>query len=259
MSATILVYINGTNLSDHSIFVHGNPDAWLSTPSSGRAVARMPGRVRGYRGLVDDVGARTFAIPFRIATYSLANRLTETDWIKAYHRQDITLKVSDGDWTRELLCTVTDVRLAPYVRWDTPICDGVLTVVAPDPVWRATSDTTLSAIGSSPVTVVLGTAPVEDWALAITVSGGSDPRTITTVLKTGAAVTLATMAWTGTIAADTLNVNASTATTKVNTTDSTANHTGGYPVINPKDTPNLTITSSSGTATGVLTHRKRYY
>ena len=58
MSATIVVYINGTDLSSHSIFVYGTPEGWLATPVSTRGVVPVASRVRSYLSDTDDVAER---------------------------------------------------------------------------------------------------------------------------------------------------------------------------------------------------------
>lgn len=256
MSATITVSINGTSLATNNIFVHGTPDSWLSTPTSSRGIINLPNRVRGVLSRTDAVASRVFAIPFRVATYSLADRLTYTDYLKALHRQQVTIKVDDGSWTRELVGTITDVRLSPVTRWDTTICDGVLTVLAGDPLWRNTSATTTASI-TTVTTIVLGTGPTEDWSIDTTVSGGSDARTIT---YTFGGTTSYTCTWTGTIGGNTLHVNADTGSVLNNVTNAISGWVGGFPALDPANgTVTLTMTCTSGTASSVVTYRKKYY
>lgn len=252
-------YINGTDLTTHKVYVNGVSPSWRSTVASSRVAATMPGRLRSYLSRLDSLAGRTLTLPFRLVASSASERQTEVDWLNQYLRQSITVKWTDGTTTREIIGTVTEVTLTPYITPDSTTLDGSLVVQVPYPVWQATSDTTLGSLGNSDTAIVLGNAPCEDWSLAITVSGGSDPRTITVTIKNGSGTTLNTLAWTGTLGANTLTISALLASVKNNTTDTTSAYTGGFPVIDPKDAPTIRVASSSGTATGVLTHRKRYY
>lgn len=252
-------YINGTDLSTHKIVVAAPTDSWRSGPSISRAIATVPGRLRSYLSRIDQVAARTFELPFQFATYTVADRQTEEEWLKQYLRQSITVKWTDGTTTRELVGTLDRVRLNPIAYMNNTAMDGSLVITCPYAAWQATSDTTLGSLGASDTSIVMGNAPCEDWSLAITVSGGSDPRTITVTIKNGSGTTLNTLAWTGTLGANTLTISALLGSVKNNTTDTTSAYTGGFPVIDPKDSPTIRVASSSGTATGVLTHRKRYY
>ena len=255
----LTVYLNGTDLSSHKIAIFEPTESWRSGPSISRAIVGVPGRLKSYLSRLDQVGSRTFELPFTMVTTTVTERQTEEDWLKQYLRQSVTFKFDDGVTARELVGTLTAVRLVPIVHANNIQMKGSLTLVCPYAAWQATSDTTLGSLGNSDTTIVLGNAPCEDWSLAITVSGGSDPRTITVTIKNGSGTTLYTLAWTGTIGANTLTISALLGSVKNNTTDTTSAYTGGFPVIDPKDSPTIRVASSSGTATGVLTHRKRYY
>jgi hypothetical protein len=251
--------LNGTDLSTHKIYIVGTSGSWRSTAPSGRAVSAMPGRLKAYLSRIDDVGARTITLPFRLTAFSVTDRQTEEDWIKQFYRQSVTIGFNDTVTSRQIVGTVSNIELTPVVTPNSTVLDGVLTLQCAESTWRATSDTVLGSLGNSDTAISLGTAPVEDWSLAITVSGGSDARTITVTIKNGSGTTLHTLAWTGTIGANTLTISAALSSVKNNTTDTTSAYTGGFPVIDPKDSPTIRVVSSSGTATGVLTHRKRYY
>lgn len=251
--------LNGTDLSTHKVYCNGAAPGWRSPATTSRARAGVPGRLRGYLSRIDQINAGTRSFPFRLVTDNATDRQTEIDWLNQFLRQSVTLKWTDGTTTREIIGTVLEIQLTPYGTPNTGTLDGAIVLDCPYPVWQATSDTTLGSLGNSDTSIVLGNAPCEDWSLAITVSGGSDPRTITVTIKNGSGTTLYTLAWTGTIGANTLTISALLGSVKNNTTDTTSAYTGGFPVIDPKDSPTIRVASSSGTATGVLTHRKRYY
>jgi hypothetical protein len=253
MSATILVSINGTLVSTQNIFVYGTPAGWLSTPAVSRTITPLGGRIRSYRSTLSAFAPRSFDIPFRIAASSLATRLSNSDWIKAFISQKITLKVDDGSWTRELLCDVMNVQLTPYGRWDTAVCDGLLQLVAVDPTWRATSDTTVSSIGSTPITLSLGGIASELWTLDVT--GFTSNLTITF----GGTVTTVVV-YTGSMAAGhTLHLNSDLATCLDNAANVIAGLAGGFPPLDPNNgTVTIALTASAGTPSGTLVYRKRY-
>lgn len=255
MSFTISV--NGTDLATQNIYVGGTFDAWQSAPASTRAVLNMPSRVRGILSRSDAVAARTFPLPIYLATTTLSARVAAMDYLKALHRQQVTVQMADGTTTRELIGTITAIQLEPNTTLNNPAAKGTLTILAADPVWRATSDTTASSLSSTPTTIALGTAPVEDWALDLTVTGGSDPRTLTVTIG---GTTSQTMTWTGTLGSNTLHANASTSGVLKNTTNAISGWVGGFPALDPANgTCTLAVSSSSGTAAGTLTYRKRYY
>lgn len=256
----LTLYLNGTDLSTHKIYASAPFSGLRSAPATSRARASMPGRLKSYLSRVDTVAGAMLRVPIRLDAYNVTDRQTEEDWIKGYLRQSVTFKWTDGVTTREIVGTLEAVELTPTTNQvNGTNLSGSLLFDCPYAAWQATSDTTLGSLGNSDTSIVMGNAPCEDWSLAITVAAGSDPRTITVTIKNGSGTTLNTLAWTGTIGANTLTISALLGSVKNNTTDTTSAYTGGFPVIDPKDSPTIRVASSSGTATGVLTHRKRYY
>jgi hypothetical protein len=252
--------LNGTDLATHKIYVSGNSETWHSSPKFARAAASSPGRLRRYFAALDAASARPFVFPFGINAFNVTDRQTEADWIKGFLRQSVTYQYSDGVTTRQLVGIMTDVSLTPVGgQANATVLRGTFTIDPEEPLWRATSDTVLGPLGNSDTPIVLGNAPCEDWVLAITVSGGSDPRTFTITIKNGGGTTLHTLTWTGSLSSNTLTISALAQSVKNNVTDAIATFSGGFPVLDPKDSPTIRVVASSGTATGSLTHRKRYY
>lgn len=254
---TLVVSVNGTDLSSQKIFIGGTFDAWHSAPVSTRGVINLPNRVRGVLSRSDQVASRALNLPIYLNTNTLADRQTAADYLKGLHRQSITLKLDDGTTARELIGTIVGVSLIPNVTANNVVMRGTLAILAGDPLWRATAATTVGSLNATPTTLVLGTGPVEDWTLDITVSGGSDARTITVTI--GGTVSYST-AWTGTIGGNTLHLNADLSSVLNNVTNAISGLVGGFPAIDPANgTVTIAVSSSSGTAAGTLVYRKKYY
>jgi len=251
--------INGTDLSGLTppILLNGIPP-WDDSPVSSRVSQTAAGRTLGVRSRLDTVGPRALTIPLLINAFNPTDKQAGLDWIKQWVRQEITFRRDDGTTARELIATVLNSPWSPIAVPGGTAMAGGLVLDGENPLWRATSDTTTSGIGSSPVTLALGNAPSEGYALDITVSGGSDPRTITVTIVSGGVTYVCT--WTGTIGGNTLHVNATLSTVLNNVTNAISAWVGGFP---PLDSSGggctMAVSSSSGTATATLTHRKQYF
>lgn len=252
---TLVWSINGTDLASENI-ICDRATAWQASPVITRASVGVSGMFRRYRSRITVTQDRPFSLPLYGPVNTLTDRVTGLDWIKQWLDQDILLQAADGTTTRQLLGTVVSVPAEPNLTANNTTWSGNLVLQA-DCLWQATSTSTIGSIQGTPVSVPLGTAPTEDASLAITVSGGSDPRTITVTI--GGTVSYVTV-WTGSISTNTLTLDFGLCSVLNNTTPAVAGLIGGFPAMMPKNGPcTITVTSSSGTATGVLTYRKKYF
>lgn len=250
---TLVWSINGTDLASQNIQCD-RATAWQASPVISRTSTGVAGRFTRYRSRSMVSQDRPFILPLYGTTNTLADRVAGLDWIKQWLDQDITLRAADGTTTRELIGSVLSVPAEPNVTANNTTWSGSLVLQA-DALWRATSDTTTASI-TTITTIALGNGPTEDAIASITVSGGSDPRTIT--LTWGGTVGYVNT-WTGSIGGNTLLVNFGTGSVLNGAANARSTWTNGFPPMRPKEGPiTLTVTCSSGTAACVLVYRKRY-
>jgi hypothetical protein len=252
---TLVISLNGTDASTQKVYVDGEMDQWQSSPVITRDVVPIANRMKNILSDTYISGPRQLVIPTFGNTFTLSDRVTSMDWLKGWLNKSVTVRFADGTTTRELIGTVTSVPMVSIATANNVAWRGSFVVLADDPLWRDTSDTVSGSI-TTVTTIPLGTGPTEDAQIAVTVSGGSDPRTITFTFG-GTVSTVCT--WTGTIGANTLHVDLGADTVLNNVTNANSGWVGPFPSLDPRNgTVTLTMTCSSGTATAVVTYRKRY-
>jgi hypothetical protein len=247
------ITFGGTDINTFGVYLATGDSGWLSAPDLEVPVIALGGRHGAVVGRYATVKPRTLVLPVIVtgATLTLLRGYEAT--LKAYLNTDVLVRINDGVNAYENYGRLTSISLSPYRVPVSPRSDGRLTFVMADPYWRATSDTT-EAIDGTPNTLALGGAPVSDWVLTITATGG-------TVIDVTITLGAYTLVWTGTIA-DTkaLVISAAAFTVKNDGATAISTYSGGFPVLDPTAAPAVSAVKASGTGTlgGSLVYRKRY-
>lgn len=254
MASTPTVTFDGTNINTFGAYLNADVEGWLDAPSQDYATASFVGGIGGVVSRYPTTGPRRLRLPIRLYATAIATRETYEQSLKAYLSKDVVVKLDDGTTARQITGRCVGVSLMPYRVPVTLVSDGSVTFVCADPLWRATSDTT-ETINGTPNTLDLGNAPVSDWVLTITATTNS---------ITDITITLGpnTLTWTGTIlASKALVIDASAFTVKNDGVDALSTYSGGFPAVNPNDTPAVSATKASGSGTigGSLVYKKRYW
>ena len=255
MASTPTVTFDGTNINTFGAYLNADVEGWLDAPSQDYATASFVGAIGGVVSRYPTTAPRRLQLPIRVIATAIATRETYEQTLKAYLTKDVVVKLDDGTTAREITGRCVAIPLVPYKVPVTLVSDGSVVFVCSDPLWRATSNTT-ETINGTPNTCALGNAPVSDWVLTITATTNS---------ITDITITLGpnTLTWTGTISAgQALVIDASAYTVKNNGVDALSTYgSGGFPAINPNDTPAVSATNASGSGTlgGSLVYKKRYW
>lgn len=254
MASVPTITFDGTSLATFGCYLNGPADGWLDGSAQGRSVTALVGAMGGAIGSTRSIDVRRLRLPVVIVATTLAALRANEDTLKAYLGALVTVRIADGANTREIDAVVEEVRLRPHVIPVTLRSDGEILLLCADPLWRATTDTT-EAITGTPNALSLGTAPIAHWVLSITAVTSS----ITDITIT---LGSSTLTWTGTIASGTtLVINASAWTVENAGVGAIASYSGGFPVLDPLTSPSVSATkaSGSGTLSGSLVYRRRYY
>lgn len=253
MATIPTITFGGTDINTFGVYLVPGDTGWLDAPQLDVPVTTLGGRHGGVVGRYATVKPRTLVLPVIVtgATLTLLRGYEAT--LKGYLNDDVLVRINDGVNAYENYGRLVGITLAPYRVPVSPRSDGRLTFVCADPYWRATSDTT-ETINGTPNTLALGDAPVSDWVLTITATGG-------TVIDVTITLGAYTLTWTGTIA-DTkaLVISAAAFTVQNDGVNAISTYSGGFPAMDPDDTPAVSAVKSSGTGTlgGSLVYRKRY-
>ena len=222
----------------------------------------VPGRIgQAVTSLTPPVDTRKLDIQFAVLGDTRSLMLDAVDELKwRLAPQVLHTLVWVDDTTREMYGYVTSIKdkaIHPdLTQRGTRIR---VSVTCPDPREYATSDTTISSIGSSPVDMVLGAAPSIP---VITVTGAG---TFTITYKDSGAVTLKSLTITGATAPVVLDCDAGTVTDGGGNAIDTLGSTDDFPfAFDPQDgdpyagTPDWpTLQTSAGTAEAV--YRKAWW
>jgi phage-related protein len=229
-----------------------------STPQ----IVTVPGRIgEVVVATAPNVGTRKLSVDLAAIADSRTALLAVLDELKwRLSPQKLHTFVWVDDQTRECYGYVADIR-------DNPIEPDLLqratkyrvTIECPDPREYATSDTTVSSIGATPVDLTLGSAPSVP---TITVTGAG---TFTLTYKNSAATTLKTVTVTGATAPVVLDCDAGTVTDAGGNAVPYLSSTSDFPFsFDPQDgdpyagTPDWpTLECSSGSAEAV--YRKAWW
>ena len=255
MAAVPTITFGGTNINTFGCYLKPGTTGWLDAPDSRVDAADLVGAVGGVLSDTDSVQMRTLVLDLIVTATAFATHRTNEDTLKGYHRKDVTIRVADGANTREIDGRCTSVKLAP---WRVPVSlrsDARVTFLCADPTWRATSSTN-ETINGTPNSIDLGNAPVSDWILTITATGGSSITDITVTFGPH------TLEWTGTIASTkSLVISAADFTVENDGTNAISTYTGGFPPLDPRDSPSVSATKDSGAGTldGDLDYKKRWW
>lgn len=167
---TLVLTLDGTDLSTKGIYASGVPSEWRSPPRLGRASHRMPGSAYGYLSPTADIPARVMRIPLRVDGNPVADLTairSAEDWLTTKLGSLIPLQVAAaGISTRSISGYLDHVQLTPKATWETPSSDLEIELTCADATWKATSDTS-KVLSGTPAALTVGTAPIEDWVLTI--------------------------------------------------------------------------------------------
>lgn len=255
MASVPTLEIGGTDASTYGVYINRDVDGWLDAPPATVSITPKGGRIGGWVSRYPTIPPRVVKVPIRLTADAVTTRETREQTLKANYLANVTLQLDDGTTDRTLTGYLLGVRLRPYGVPVSNTTDGVLKFVCEDPLWKATGAATSEAVSSTPNALALGNAPISDWVLTVTASGGDivDP-TVT--------IGSDTMTFTGTISSgNSLVVDASDFTVENNAVDARSSWTGGFPAINPLDTPSVSAVKDSGAGTeaGSLAYHKRYW
>lgn len=241
----LVLTLDGTDLSTKGIHASGVPSDWRSPPRFNRISHRVPTSPRGYGAVVADIPARRLRIPFSVtdSALSLTTIRAAEDWLLTKQGSLVSLQVAaSGISTRIIRGYLDEVRITPKATWETPGSSLEIELTCDDATWKATSNTSES-INGTPNALSLGTAPVADWVLTITATGGS---------LVGVTVTLGgdTLVFTGTIASGkSLVVNSEACTVLNDGVNAFAEWSGGFPILLPAGAPAVSAVKGSGAGT----------
>lgn len=255
MAVVPTVTFNGNNIATtYGLYLQAGTKGWRGAAPVKVESDDLVGRVGSVLSDTDTIPGHTKVLNVQMTATTLAALDGFEDALLALYRTSVTVRFADGTNTREFIGRLVGVELDPYKIPLSVRMDGRLSFFCADPLWRATS-TTNEAITGTPNAIALGTAPVSDWVLTITATTNS---------ITDITITLGpdTLTYTGTIAAgQALVIDASDHTVENNGTDDRANYTGGFPVVDPRDTPSVSASKDSGSGTlgGSLVFYARYY
>lgn len=254
MAVVPTITFGGTDINTFGTWLRVGTVGWLDGPEIKVDVSEFTGGVGGVISDTMSIPPRTLSMEISTVGTTLAALRGYEDTLKGYLRQDVTVRFADGTNTREVIGRLRRVDLKPVGIPISPRSDGTLQFLCADPLWRATSSTN-EAITGTPNSIALGNAPVSDWVLTITATTNS---------ITDITITLGpnTLTYTGTIAAgQALVIDASDFTVENNGSDDIANYTGGFPLVDPLDSPSVSATKGSGSGTlgGSLVFKARYY
>lgn len=247
-----ILKLDGTDASSYGVWHSGAPDGWLDSPELSVPSANLVGGYGGVLSRYAEVGPRRLRIPIRVLGTSTSNRRANEATLKAKVNRTITVQIDDGTTARTATGRLLRVPLKPVGQLASTVSDGALELLCEDPFWKATSDTT-ETINGTPNSIDLGTAPVSDWVLTITATGGS-------VIDVTITLGPFTLVWTGTIATTkALVIDASAFTVKNDGVTAYSTYSGYFPAIDPADSPSVSAVKGSGAGTlgGSLVFRKR--
>ncbi|HEY4100089.1 MAG TPA: hypothetical protein VGM20_04335 [Gemmatimonadales bacterium] len=233
--------INGTDVSTYKAAVSAKPQ-WLDLPAitvDEQALGSGLGTVLGF----PSTGSRSLGFSLLVRGDSPTDLLSQVDALSAFYRRTITIVQSIRS-DRQISGLVTQVVEKKTGARDLMTkVELTFTLKCPDPRWRQVSATPQTGISTTPVAIMLGTAPVEDWQGVF--HGASTDQFVT--VKNGAGATIATFGWVGSLLlADTLTVDASEWMTRKGVSLSPmATWYGEYPIFKPEDAP--TVQTNSGT------------
>lgn len=253
MAVIPTITFGGTDINTFGCYLVTGETGWLDAPTLDVTVLDLGGRHGGVVGRYATTKPRTLVLPVIVtgATLTLIRGYEAT--LKTYLNDDVLVRINDGVNAYENYGRLVGIKLTPYKVPVSPRSDGQLTFIMADPYWRATSDTT-ETINGTPNALDLGGAPVSDWVCTITATGGT---VIDPVITMGAY----TLTFTGTVASGTsLVISAAAYTVLNNAVNAIATYSGGFPTMDPDDSPSVSAVKGSGTGTlgGSLVYRKRY-
>jgi hypothetical protein len=251
MAGELLIDAVDTGAS-HGIWISGEPDQWLDPPPATFQVAQLSGRAGAIVSPQMEIGPRRLLVPVRILGTTPTTRRNSEQWLKNQYGREVVVRVNGDDGaTRQIRGVIERIALKPLKRVVTQTSYGSITVLCGDPFWQEVTATDLTVSGET--TIAFGTAPVRHWSLAAT----GTFTDLTAVIKDADDNVLHTLAWVGTATAETLTIDSANGIVDLDGTNEFLNYSGGFPELDPREVDSITVTFGSGSATVVLSFRKR--
>lgn len=271
---TWAVYANEVSLASLGVYVQ-RLEQYTAAPAREYATVAIPGR-QGVVFAGDPVtAARTLTITASVATSAntVAARATAEDALKAALYRALIKVVVDDDVNapRQIDGVCTSVAITTRAHpVSAVVSDVTATVLCPDPTWADVTGQII-AFGTTASAIPLGTAP-SGGIVRITPFGTTNVVDPTLSYLNAAGVTIAALAFTGTLTAGTeyLEIDLDRATVVEVSSGTSSNAiswltSGDFFGLDPMDGdplngsyPQLKVTATSGTPTATITYTKRW-